>query len=491
MPDFDFVGPSYTAASLTQEAQECINWYVEADQMKFSGSPSTNVPEQRGYQALYPTPGLVTRLELLVGEVRGFHVRSDNAVLYAVSGNTLYSIVATGLTTYSATVVDILLSSTGRVYMDDNGAALYITDGTSRYSYIWGTSTFAIQNDGAFTNGNVCFEVDNFIVYNRPGTSQWGCTDAGAVTSNPLNLGSKLIASDNIVSLIPDHRQVILLGERTSERWVNVGTFPFPFAVVPGTSMQHGLAAQNSVARLGEGVAYLAQDERGNATVISWGATATNPTRISTFAVENAIQSYSVTSDAIAYTYSQSGHEFYMLTFPTADVTWCFDLATQMWHKRAWRDDQNVLHRHRSNCAALFNGEVLVGDWQNGKVYAFSQTVFTDDGDLIPCIRRAPHLTNDLKRQYFHDLQIQFQPGVGLQTGQGSNPECILRLSNDGGFTFGNDHILTIGTVGQYKHRAIKRRLGYARDRVFEIEVTDPVYRVVVSSNLNASGGIN
>ncbi len=211
-----------------------------------------------------------------------------------------------------------------------------------------------------------------------------------------------------------------------------------------------------------------------------------------TFAVENAIQSYSRSDDAIAYTYTQSGHEFYMLTFPTADVTWCYDLASGLWHKRAWRDPvSGIYHRHRSNCSAVFNGDVVVGDYENGTLYKFSQTDYTDDGDPLPCVRRCRHLTSNLNRQFFADLQIQFQPGVGLQTGQGSDPEFILRWSNDGGFTFGNDHLVKIGKAGKYRNRAIKRRLGWARDRIFEVVVTDPVYRVIVSANLNASSGAN
>lgn len=486
MPDFNFVGQAYVAASPTQDTQELINWYPETDPMKFAGSPATGAPEQRGVDALYPTPGLVTKFTLS-GEVRGFHELPGGTTLLVVSGNTLYS-VTTG---YVATSVGTLVTSTGRVYITDNGVSAYITDGSSRYYYTWGTSTFSAISDGAFANGNVCDVIDNFIIYNRPGTNQFGCTNAGDVVSNALNLGSKLIGPDNIISLIADHRQVLLLGEKTSERWINVGTFPFPFSVVPGTSMQHGIQAQNSVARLGEGVAYLALDTRGQATVVMWGSAMPTPQRISTFSVENAIQGYSVTDDAIAYTYSQSGHEFYVLTFPTADVTWCFDLSTQMWHKRAWRDSNNILHRHRGNCAVVFNNEVLVGDWENGKVYAFSQTTYTDDGVAIPCIRRSPHITTDLRRQFFSDLQIQFQPGVGLQSGQGSDPSCILRWSNDGGFTFGNDHIIKIGKAGQYKNRALLRRMGWARDRVYEVEVTDPVYRVVVSANLNYTVGAN
>jgi hypothetical protein len=144
---------------------------------------------------------------------------------------------------------------------------------------------------------------------------------------------------------------------------------------------------------------------------------------------------------------------------------------------------------------AFFNGVNVVGDYTSGNLYQFSNSIFTEAGTrenpgaIIPCIRRAPHLTTDLKRQYFHDLQIQFQPGVGLQSGQGSNPTAMLKWSDDGGSTFSKEHWTSIGAAGQYKNRAIWRRLGVSRDRIFEVTVTDPVYRVVVSANLNASVG--
>ncbi len=137
----------------------------------------------------------------------------------------------------------------------------------------------------------------------------------------------------------------------------------------------------------------------------------------------------------------------------------------------------------------LLGGQVIVGDYQNGIIYAFSQTNYTDNGDTIACIRRCRHLTEDLARVYFSDLQIQFQPGVGLVTGQGSNPQAILRFSDDGGFTWSNDRYVYLGRMGAYKNRAIWRQLGQARDRIFEVVVTDPVYRVVVSANLNATAG--
>lgn len=479
MPDLGFVGATYEAASITQDDQSCINWYPETDPTKAEG--------ERGVIALYPTPGLLARSQLAAAEVRGLHTMPGGTMLIAVSGATVYTLNQA----YAATIIGTLLTTTGQVSITDNGTAVYFTDGQYRYSYTLQTMIFQQETDGAFTEGGVCDELDNFIIYNRPGTRQWGCTNASSTISGALNLGSMIGSSTNIMDVVADHRQVLLIGEKFSERHVNVGTFPFPFAIIPGSSIQHGIQAISSLAKLGEVYAFLAQDTRGTATVITWGSANPQPQRISTFAIENAIQGYAVTSDAIGYTYSQAGHEFYVLTFPTADVTWCFDLSTGLWHRRAWRDPFGVLHRHRSNCCAVFGDDIVVGDFENGKLYALSQSTYTDDGVTLPCIRRCKHITTDLKRQFFSDLQIQFQPGVGLSSGQGSDPECILRWSNDGGFTFGNDHILKLGKMGEYKRRAMKRRLGSARDRVFEIEVTDPVYRVIVSANLNASSGSN
>lgn len=479
MSDFNFIGAEYIAASPTQDNQALVNWFPETD--------PTKGQDDRGVIALNPCPGTVTAVTLsAAAEVRGLHPLPGGATLLAVSGSTFYSLD----TNYTPTIIGTLASSKGQVSITDNGVSAYITDGATRYSYTWGTGVFQVQTDGAFTGADVCDEIDNFIIYNRPGTNQWGSTDVGSITSSALNFSSKIGYSDNIKAVIADRRQALLLGEVYSERWIGTGAFPFNFQILPGTSIQHGLQAVHSVARLGEGVAFLAQDTRGNTTVVVWGAAIPSPQRISTFAVEYAIQNYAVSNDAIAYTYTQAGHEFYMLTFPTQDVTWCYDLATNLWHKRAWRDPGTAIwHRHRSNCAASFNGDVVVGDYANGKLYTFSLTDYTDAGDPLPCLRRCRHLTTNLNRQFFSDLQIQFQPGVGLVSGQGSDPECILRWSNDGGFTWSNDHRLKIGKTGKYKHRAMKRRLGSARDRVFEIEVTDPVFRAVISANLNASSG--
>jgi len=384
-------------------------------------------------------------------------------------------------------------------------------------------------SDGAFNAANTVDIVDNYFVYNKPGSQEWAASNPLSPITSPLSFSSKDGAPDNLVSLIVDHREVYLLGEASSEVWVDVGSFPFPFQRIPGTSTQHGIAAKFSMYRVGNSFAYVSRNIRGQAQIMMMNGYI--PQRISTHAVENTLTDQYI-DDAIAWTYQLEGHEVYVVSFPTLDLTWAYDVATEMWHKWLWVDNNNIYHRHRGNCASLFQGQVLVGDYSNGQIYQLDSTNYTDNGQNIRRLRRAPHLVTDLQRQYLEELQIQFQPGVGttglssktqgifinspyyiaptdtliitsdetLILGQSNqvglqttttNPQAMLRWSNDGGSTWSNEHWVKIGQLGKYKNRAIWRRLGWSRDRVFEVVVTDPVNAVIISANLKAQEGEN
>ena len=387
------------------------------------------------------------------------------------------------------------------------------------------------SSDGAFSGASIVDIVDNYFVYNRPSTQQWAASNLLSPITYGLSYASKFTGPDNLISIIADHGQVYLLGENTSEVWSDQGTFPFAFQRIPGSSSQHGIAAKFSIARLGNSFAYLAKNNRGQSEIVMMNGYF--PQRISTHAVENTLVNQYV-ADAVAYTYQLEGHECYVISFPTLDLTWVYDFSTQLWHKWLWVDSTNTYHRHRSNCAAYFQNMVLVGDWQNGNIYQLDPNNYTDNGSTIRRLRRCPHLVTDLQRQYFEELQIQFQPGVGIgglsvSTGlQGNyigstytipangnltilanqtdilgfsnqlstnttliNPQAMLRWSNDGGSTWSNEFWQKIGQQGKYKNRAIWRRLGQSRDRIFEVSVTDPVKAVIVSANLKTSEGDN
>ena len=400
------------------------------------------------------------------------------------------------------------------------------TEATSETMYALNFSILP-STDGAFQSADIVDIVDNYFVYNDPNTQRWAASNILSPITPALSYGNKDGAPDNLVSIIVDHREVYLMGEESSEVWVDAGTFPFPFQRIPGTSTQHGIVAKFSVSRLGNSFAYLSRNIRGQSQVMLMEGYI--PKRISNHAVENTLVNQYV-EDAVSFTYQLEGHEVYVISFPTIDLTWAFDITTSMWHKWLWCDNNNQYHRCRANCSAVFQNMVLVGDWQNGQIYELDPNNYTDNGQNVRRLRRAPHLVTDLQRQYFEELQIQFQPGVGVigatapngifyqnliitanqkftignfdtiiigvpnqiyPSQTQSNPQAMLRWSSDGGSTWSREYWVGIGQIGKYKNRAIWRRMGWARDRVYEVVVTDPVKAVIVSSNLKASEGEN
>jgi len=492
MADFGFVGTSYTAPSIYQDDQECINFFAEIDPTKQQG--------ERGIVALYPTPGLTLQTQLAAAQVRGLHTMSGGQILIAVAGNIVYQVNLSMV----ATQIGTLATSTGQVIISDNitttdGLIAYIVDGPNRYTWVVATNTFAPlpSSDGPWQGATVVDVIDNYNIYNEPNSQNWACTDLGSQYSTQALYGTSDGSSDLLVTLIADRRQVYLMGETTTEVWTDVGNViagitTFPFQRVPGTFSQTGCAAKYSVARFADSFVIVAKDTRGNSTIEMMQGYAW--VKISTHAVEQSLLNQ-VVSDAIAYTYQIEGHEMYVVTFPSVGeygLTWVYDLSTKSWHKwLSWDSANAVYKRHRSNCGAYFANMYIVGDYENGRLYSLENEIYTDNGATIRRLRRAKHLTTDLQRQYFEEFQIQFQPGVGLPTGQGQDPQAMLRWSNDGGSTWSNEHWVTIGKIGQYLNRAIWRRLGWSRDRIFEVAISDPIKAVIVSANLKASAGDN
>ena len=462
----------------------------------------------------------------VVGAVITGSIATTTLTVTAVTSGTLYvgqTIQGVGVT--ANTIITALGTGTG-----GTGTYTISTSQTVTSKTLYALN-FSIMpaTDGAFTGANTVDIVDNYFVYNRPGTQQWGASNVLSPISIGTSFSSKDGSPDNLVALIVDHREVYLLGEASSETWVDVGAAQFPFQRIPGTSTQHGIAATFSVSRLGNSFAYLARNNRGQAEIVQMNGYI--PTRISNHAVENTLVNQYI-DDAIAWTYQLEGHEIYVISFPTINITWAYDIASGMWHKWLYTNNKGQYERHRGNCCALFQGMVLIGDYSNGTIYKLDKQNYTDSGQYIRRLRRAPHLVADLQRQYFEELQIQFQPGVGttgISNVLGLNylgntyvifsdatltigpydtytigmsnpvnpqtpttyPQAMLRWSNDGGSTWSNEHWVTIGQQGKYKNRAIWRRLGTARDRIFEVSITDPVNAVIVSSNLKISGGDN
>lgn len=473
MASFPFVGPSYAARSKNFDAQRCVNLFPVLQESGTSKSVA----------ALYGTPGLLLWTTLSGVSVRGM-LQFSPSIGVIVCGTNVYRVSTTGAATLIGTV-----AAGGRVSMASNGSIIMVVTGSIDGYFIdpvLGVVTPIVDVD--FYGSNTVSFLDGYFVFNKLNTGQFQITQIYGTAIDALDFATAEGAPDNLLSLIVDHREVWLFGETSTEVFYNSGNADFPIERIQGAFLEHGIAAAYSVAKMDNSVFWLSSDERGKGVV--YRAIGYDPQRVSTHALEYAIAQMDVISDAFAYSYQQEGHSFYVLTFPTAGQTWVFNAASGLWHELAWRNPvDNSLTRHRSNCQMQFAGKTLVGDFANGNVYVLDMETYTDNGDPIARIRACPHISSDYKWQFFSQLQIDMQTGVGLPNGQGSDPQAMLQWSDDGGYVYGTEHWASIGRIGERKTRVRWRRLGRSRDRVFMLTITDPIPVVIIGASVNYTVG--
>ena len=518
-----YVGAAYEAKSLNLSAQRCINLY-----------PVANETGGAKVRALYPTPGLKRwRSFDTSSPVRGIFPTQD--ALIAIVGATIYLIKSDK----SAVQIGIMNTVDARIVFATNGNQVLFVDGVDGYLYEKeattshegdGTEThFTIRGldtrtapsiavtingvpDAGFTvsGDEIIFSVApanndlivarvndaltiptlpatpthvdciaGYFVVNNSGTGQFylsGLRDGS--DWDVLDFANAEASPDDVLALVTGYQELWLIGERTTEVWSHTGDATFPFRRMSGAVIDYGIGAPYSLVQAGNTLFWLT-DKLQVVCVNGY-----QPQRISTLAIESALSEYNRTDDAFAYSYSEAGHTFYVLTFPAAGKTWCFDATTNLWHERAyWRQDVAKFSRHRSNCYGNAFGKHLVGDYQGGVIFEMDKDTFTDDEDLIRRVRSTDHAHIQMQRVTIDSLHVDMEVGSAIQLdGYGSEPQAMLRYSKDGGHTWSGENWATIGRVGNYGHRVIWRRLGQSRQRVFEITITDPIWFTIMDA---------
>jgi len=501
------LGSAYVARSINAADNRMVNLFPEA------------IPEggkEPGF--LNRAPGLKFLQTVGTGPIRALWAHQTNGSdFYVVSGFEVYKL--TGLTATPQLLGTV--TGTGPVSIADNGNQIFFACNPDGFIYNETTGAFAQITDPDFAGAVTVTYLDGYFVFNQPNSQIiWVSQLLDGTSINPLDFASAEGSPDGVVGLISDHRELWVFGTDSVEVWYDSGAADFPLQRIQGAFNEIGCVATFSIAKLDNGLFWLGTDARGQGIV--YRANGYTGVRVSTHAIEYAIAQYGNIADAIAYTYQQEGHAFYVLTFPTGNATWVYDVSTQVWHERAGFDSGNFM-RHRSNCQCNFGGNIIVGDFENGNIYRFDLDVYADGGGIQKWLRswRAlPTGQNNLKRTAHHSLQLDCETGVGLNgfvapeimylmtesdnylitesnnylitdqgaiATQGSDPQVMLRWSDDGGHTWSNEHWSPIGKIGAYGHRTFWRRLGMTlklRDRVYELSGTDPNKIAIMGAEL-------
>ena len=460
------VGGSSQQRSLPFNSERTINFIPVADN------------DGKEVSALYGTPGL-SLFSTAGGDAIRQMFTAANGRVFAVARESLYEIYSDGTNALRGA----LTPSLGSVTMDENGFQLAICDGTLVYILVYATNVFAQVTDVDLpSSGSITF-IDGYFVVNKNSNGSFyisGIYDG--LTWTALGFATAESSPDNLLRVINAIGQMWLFGNKTTEIWTNNGASAFPFARISGAKLEVGILSPYSAVTVANSVFWVGRNNIGAGIVYS--ADGFSPNRISTNAIEHVIQEATSPETIEAYTYQEEGHEFYVLTGGGLQTTLVYDISTGLWHERAYLDALGNFSQHLGRCFTYGFHKRLVGSRLDGKIFDMSLNYYSDHGFPLASERIYTHISKENKRIRYNQLEIAMEVGVGLQTGQGNDPQIVLWISKDGGQTYSGGYTASFGRVGTYLSRAVFRRLGIVKDLTFKIRITDPVKRMLIGSYL-------
>jgi hypothetical protein len=463
-----FATQSYQSPSLPLSAQRCVNCYMEAEP-----------PDAKTQMPLFGSPGLTLFATCGAGPIRGGHQMAG--VAYFVSAHDLWTVSAGGVATKQP---GVQISGSAAVQMSDNGTQLCMVDGNGTGNgYIFTTAGGLVQiTDPGYSPASTVTYHDQYFVFAKQTSNQFFASNLNDGTVyNALAFGIADVAPGYVQAVVENHEMLLVFTQQAIETWYDAGTSPFAFQRYDGGTIERGTLSPASVVKEDNTVFWLGDD------LIFYRMTV-EPMRISTHAIEAAWRTYQTTVDAFAFSYTIDGHKCIVLTFPSAPATWIYDISAKRWHERESWDGMGVsLGRWRANAALHVYEKILVGDAFSGQIGLLDPTAYTEYGNILRLLAVSAPIHKDRKRVSHPCLEIDIEAGIGDGTaGQGSNPLIMLDWSDDGGRSYKQlQRKRAMGKQGEYRKRVRFNKLGQARQRVYRMQITDPVKRVVLGAYMD------
>lgn len=472
-----FCGSSNPTRSLIADGERTVNLYYEQVQARFA-------PTQG---ALYPTPGRRAFLTVPDAGGRALFSAEGTGRVFAVIGGGFYELFSTQTAIKRGDVAQDNYPATIS-FNSASGGQLLITSGTNGYHFALGTNTFTTVLTNEVTMGGM---IDGrFLAFNIV-TGQVRLSALNDGTTWTAQFFARSAESDMWQAMVIGNSEIWMLGSVTGEVWYNSGASPQPFALNRGSVFPSGTRAPFSAKRIGDSIVWVSATKDGGGQIMR--AQGYNPEPISNYAIETALGQYAraaTIDDAEMMTYEQEGHAFAISTYPSGPGTWAIDMQTGSVHELGtW----NPLYGRydawgpRVHCYAFHKH--LVADRTSGIISEMDLDIGNDLGAPIRRLRIPPPIYASSREQLLISrLSLRIEAGLGLGTGQGSDPKIMMRASKDGK-RWSAERMAGVGRQGEYGARTYWTQLGSSETLwVPEISFTEPIPLRIVGAELEGSG---
>jgi hypothetical protein len=403
---------------------------------------------------------------------------------YRVAGTTLFEVGSTGnhiargtidgtlRCTFADDGKNMIICSDGLVFQYTQATQTLIT--VTNVNIVGSTAVSFLNNKFFYTNVDINADVD-FVVSNvGDGTTASGL-NAGLVEDDPGKLIYAYAFED----------RMYMFTERTVPIYWNNGDSQPPLVPVEGRVIEKiGLDSLHSVANTDKFIYWLGDDK------MVYRAISGNAQSISSIPVAHAMEGYEKTNDAVGYTFRMEGQNFYVLTFPTENKTWCLSEALGI---DGWFNLSADTNRGKYNATShmFVYGKHILADETNGNVYELDIDAFSNDTLPIQRIRTLASIHGGLvglpgKRIQMSSFELIMKKGVGLITGQGEDPLIIIEFSTDGGKSFKQGDFVRVGRQGETNLKVKWDNMDSFYDLIIRITTSDPVYYSLQSASIEA-----
>lgn len=403
--------------------------------------------------------------------VDGLFYWTRQGVLLASCNGKVFKITSAGVTT-EITGTAYMTSGNRPTWDDMFGTNIYAASG-GRIGAFPSTGNGAYIADAqAPTTVRFVVTINKVLVALNDSSERFDWADSIDPTSWSglyANIESK---PDLVLAMMSANNYLYFFGQETIEAWRDDGT---TFVRESQGVLSRGCLARYSVCNV-NGVFY-------------WLDSSYEVSRLSGFtnevvsnpALSRYIRTFSTVSDAVGDYLPIEGRHFYVLSFPTEQKTFVYDILLNQWYEWSFYDSLLSEHKqYRASCIATAPAwnKTLVGDRSSGIIYTIGGT--TDNGSTIRTMlqsdfadRGAPTLN-----KFCHEVILTFK-----RSDTAASPKTMLiQWRDDGEAQWSNSVEVELEAIGSTQMVARVHRLGKYKTRQWRFIMTDETQSTILSA---------
>lgn len=483
--DIPFPLSSAPGRSPPESAGRLVNCFAEALERKSGSSavkPTVYGGEAKAGAVHRRVPGLPvfsTAANLSDTGCRGF--LEVNGALYSVIGQHLYLFSSDGSQVTVGAVAGTKkvfmarnnkVPNPDKVMVTENGAFTFTDVAVSAYP----DNDLPVPISVTFQDGYFIFPIGDGRVFS---------SDLNDTAINSLAFVKAESKPDGLFRAIAFNNQILLLGQNSTEFWIDTANTAPAFPYSRSTSIPRGLVSTTAIAGHEDGF--------GGAALI-WVADHNRVVKLNGYGTDDIsppdldrlIESVADKTTLEASVYVASGAPRWVLSSNT--WSWEFNLNSQKWNER----ESYGLTRWRGTQGVWAFGKWIVGDTQSGALFTVDSSFAGEGSNRLRYFIESGPVQDFPHRTRIARIDFDFDTGVGNAAGTGTpetDPVVEISWSDDGGTNWSQPVFRPLGQQGRTDTRVTVNNVGQSgpRGRRWRLAVSDDVYAALIRGSQSTS----